>query len=179
MAPAHGELRVRTLADCRSCHHLGAAAAQCATCHTQVDAPPEVLQVERAFELSVERARARTLPFAHTEHEAVSCGTCHTEGLELSAARATCNGCHVEHHRPEARCVTCHVALLDPPHEVDAHLGCGGSGCHTSMPFASMPRERAACVACHREQEEHRPERECVACHLLPPERPRPPGPDA
>jgi hypothetical protein len=171
MDPTHGQVRVRTLADCRSCHHASEPARDCVTCHSRSDAPAEPLSLSRALTLSVGLARERTLPFAHASHAALPCGRCHTEGLALSAASATCTGCHVEHHRPEARCASCHVPVREPPHEVQVHVGCTGSGCHAPLPFQEMPRARAACVVCHLEQEEHRPERECVACHLLPPAR--------
>jgi hypothetical protein len=176
MDPSHGDVRIRSLADCRSCHHAREPAPDCASCHEQADAPRESLALLRTLSLSTGPAPERTVAFAHAQHTSVSCGSCHTGGLALSASAATCDGCHVEHHRPEARCATCHVPVLEPPHEVSVHVGCAGTTCHASPGFQVMPRGRASCVACHREEEEHKPGRECTACHLLPP--PRPPGGD-
>jgi hypothetical protein len=173
--PVHGAVRVRTLSDCRSCHHTPPLANDCATCHSAADVPEGTYLLARALELSVGRAPERLLPFQHADHAGVTCASCHTEGLQLSASAASCASCHVEHHDIEAsRCATCHLPLMEtPPHPIEVHVGCGGAGCHTETPFEGVPRTRALCVTCHQDMEDHRPGPACSTCHLLP--RPRAP----
>jgi hypothetical protein len=167
--PVHGEVRVRTRSDCRSCHHRAPLATDCARCHAAADVPAAIFSLPRTLELSVGTAPERPLPFQHSDHPGVACVSCHTEGLALSAAAVDCASCHVEHHRPEARCATCHLSELEtPPHPLEVHRGCGGAGCHTELPFEGVPRTRNLCVACHQQMEEHRPGRACTSCHLLP-----------
>jgi hypothetical protein len=167
--PVHGEVRVRTLSDCRSCHHRAPLATDCARCHTQADVPAGTYTLPRAPELSVGRAPERLLPFNHSEHPGVACASCHTEGLPLAAAQVDCASCHQEHHVPEARCATCHLPVLEtPPHPLEVHVGCAGAGCHSELPFEGVPRTRNFCVACHQQMEAHRPDGPCTNCHLLP-----------
>ena len=170
--PVHGEVRVRTLSDCRSCHHQPPLAADCARCHTPADVPTATYSLPRSLELSVGVARERPLPFQHSDHPDVACVRCHTDGLALSAAEVDCASCHEEHHSPEARCAGCHLQALEtPPHPLEVHVGCGGAGCHSELPFEGVPRTRNFCVTCHEQQEDHRPGQPCANCHLLP--RPR------
>jgi hypothetical protein len=177
--PVHGEVRVRTLSDCRSCHHQAPLATDCARCHAAGDVPAVTFSLPRVPELSVGAAPERPLPFQHADHAGVGCTSCHTEGLALSAARVDCATCHQEHHAPEARCATCHLpALATPPHSLEVHRGCGGTGCHTELPFEGVPRTRNFCVTCHQEMEEHRSGQPCTNCHLLPrPNQAPRPGP--
>jgi hypothetical protein len=47
------------------------------------------------------------------------------------------------------------------------HLtGCAGSGCHTQETTPAVTPARSVCLACHIEQKDHKPERECAPCHL-------------
>jgi hypothetical protein len=173
--PVHGEVRVRTLSDCRSCHHRSPLASDCARCHSAADAPAATLNVRRVLQLSVGAPPARELPFDHARHAGVTCASCHTQGAELSAAAVACASCHVEHHAPEARCATCHLPKPEtPPHPLEVHVGCSGSGCHQDLPFEGVPRTRNLCLACHAQQEDHKPGQVCTTCHLLPSPRPAP-----
>ena len=176
--PVHGAVRVRTLSDCRSCHHQAPLANDCARCHTQADVPTATFALPRALELAVGRAPERPLPFNHSDHPGVACASCHTEGLALSAAQVDCASCHQEHHAPEARCATCHLPALEtPPHPLEVHVGCAGAGCHSDLPFEGVPRTRNFCVACHQQMEAHRPTGPCTNCHLLPRPSETPPPP--
>jgi hypothetical protein len=171
--PVHGAVRVRTLSDCRSCHHRAPLVASCASCHSGAEVPAGTYTLPRTLELSVGPQPERLLPFLHSDHGSVGCASCHTEGLALSAAAVSCGTCHQEHHLAEARCASCHLPVLEtPPHAVEVHVGCGGAGCHQELPFEGVPRTRALCVACHQDMEDHRTGQPCTNCHLLP--RPRP-----
>ena len=144
-------------------------------CHSGDDARRIVDHVTRTLAMevgSLDHPR-RTLPFDHERHREVECRPCHTEGLALSAADSDCSRCHEEHHRETASCITCHARPAPEAHDVRAHLGCGGTGCHQRVPSSVMTpsRTRELCLACHQELVYHRPEEECTYCHVLPPPR--------
>jgi hypothetical protein len=125
--------------------------------------------VNRPLDLSVGRIEGRDLPYDHETHAGrVRCSSCHTEGLQRSAAEVDCASCHQDHHEPEVRCASCHVGLTEEPHTVDAHRGCNVSGCHQLVPFEGVPRERNFCVTCHQDMEDHREGERCESCHQLP-----------
>lgn len=169
MDGAHGAVTVRTLDDCRRCHHTTPTADDCATCHTDAGVGDRTFPTAVTFELSVGDTVGRTLPFDHADHGS-DCATCHTTGLGLAADDVDCTTCHAEHHEPDSACSTCHAPSPRPEHTVDAHLGCGGSGCHADPPFRGVPRERSLCLVCHVEQVDHQTDRPetCADCHVLP-----------
>lgn len=169
----HGGLAVTRREDCLQCHHEGEAASACSRCHASSDLGREAYRIRRTLELSVGTFEDRSLPFEHARHGEIACGECHAEGPALSAGGLECATCHEEHHRPEASCLACHAEPADDAHPVEvAHVTCGGSGCHASMPFQRIPRSRSACLGCHQDLTDHRPGRPCTECHVMPQREP-------
>jgi len=168
----HGQTTVTTVTDCRSCHHSEetVAADGCATCHTSEDVPSTSFALTRTLTLSTGTDATRALPFDHEVHEGQDCASCHTEGLEKSAAQVDCASCHEDHHEPETSCVSCHVTQAAAPHQIEtAHVTCAGAGCHQDLPFEGLPRTRSVCTVCHQDQVDHRPDGgNCVECHAMP-----------
>jgi len=166
----HGGLAVRTLSDCRACHHAAPNSDSCDRCHDSAVAPHEAFQQTVTMSLSVgEPDRSRTVTFPHSRHADLACGTCHTRGVRLIAVNVDCGSCHEDHHRPENDCTQCHNAAptsAHPPSE--AHVTCSGSGCHSTFPFETVPRTRQVCLACHQDRQDHRPGQRCAECHTLP-----------
>lgn len=167
----HGEATVTGIEDCRSCHHREPVSVSCARCHGPADQPRETYEVTRSVRFSVGTADAeRTLSFPHEAHLDEDCASCHTRGLALEVPEdLDCQSCHEEHHTPETRCASCHVAApvsAHPPSE--AHVTCSGAGCHQRVPFESVPRTRAFCLGCHQDLVDHEPGRRCEDCHQLP-----------
>jgi len=116
----------------------------------------------------VNDAALMTATFKHEAHEILGCALCHGEGLSRSAEAVDCNMCH-QVHNPEHDCTSCHVRPPTSAHPpAEAHVTCSGSGCHTALPFESVPRTRQACIGCHQDKKDHRPGRLCVECHTLP-----------
>jgi hypothetical protein len=172
---AHGRTIVTGLRDCRSCHHTQPLAADCTRCHESWQVRSIDTGVPRTMNIqlgSLNRPR-RLLPFVHAAHDQIMCTACHTGGLSLSAAATDCAACHAAHHQPDVRCMDCHEKPAVTAHTRDAHLGCGGAGCHDTAPASvrSVPRTRNFCLACHQDLVDHRPEGNCADCHALP--RPR------
>lgn len=167
------EAPTMTLRDCQSCHHATPTASNCLTCHASDDARRITRQVNRTVDLSLPTAgrTERMLPFAHNNHEAIRCQTCHTEGVGLSASNLSCTGCHEDHHRPTATCGSCHEPPAPGVHDRGVHVTCSGAGCHQSMPagLRSMPRTRTVCLSCHTGMTYHKPGETCTNCHALPP----------
>jgi hypothetical protein len=172
MRERHGAVTVTSLRDCRSCHHTEPVATPCAQCHDRSAVRRLTAQVSRVMDIRVGRLNQprRTLPFAHGDHLRYECQQCHTSGLALSAAGLQCAGCHLEHHQPSVSCMSCHPSPAAGAHNLNAHLGCAGSGCHDAAPapVRAVPRTRDFCLACHQDLVDHRPGRNCVACHALP-----------
>jgi hypothetical protein len=169
---AHGRVTVTSLRDCRSCHHVEPVATPCARCHDRAAVRRLSTQVSRVMDIrigSLNRPR-RTLPFNHADHLRHDCQQCHTGGLARSAAALNCAGCHEEHHQANVSCMSCHPEPRAGAHTLDSHAGCAGSGCHEAAPATvrAVPRTRDFCLACHQDQVNHRPGRNCVACHALP-----------
>ena len=131
--------------------------------------PITVLQEIRTFSLPKGASRERPLPFRHDLHQGVVCASCHGAPPELSARAADCAGCHADHHHEGATCSTCHAQPVKAVHPLTVHAGCAGAGCHEDAPFAGVPRSRTACLACHQDHADHKPGRECAACHAMPP----------
>lgn len=169
---SHGALTVTSVRGCRECHHTGPQiAAQCTNCHTQAEVQGQLHRVDQPLRLTAgNRTPVRRLPFSHRQHPQIACVNCHTETLTRAVTR-TCDGCHVDHHRPAATCMNCHAKPPHGAHDLNSHLTCSGSGCHTALPFQGVPRTRNACLSCHQDLVRHEPGQECVKCHILP--RPR------
>ncbi|HUP50960.1 MAG TPA: hypothetical protein VM198_00685 [Longimicrobiales bacterium] len=173
---AHGTTTVRTIADCRSCHHTAPVSTRCMRCHTSADAPTETFRRVHAVAFSVGTADPnRGMDFPHPEHASLDCASCHTQGLALGVpADLSCQSCHAEHHTPESRCASCHVVAAEGAHPPEvAHVMCSGSGCHTDVPFETVPRTRAFCLGCHQDLVDHEPQGTCAACHALPAPQPQ------
>jgi hypothetical protein len=169
---AHGRVTVTSLRDCRACHHVEPVATPCAQCHDRAAVRRLSTTVSRVMDIRVgtlNRPR-RTLPFDHAQHLRYDCQQCHTEGLARSAAAVNCAGCHQEHHQANVSCMSCHPEPRAGAHDLASHAGCAGSGCHDAAPASvqAVPRTRDFCLACHQTQVDHRPGRNCVACHTLP-----------
>ncbi|MFV1988669.1 MAG: hypothetical protein ACC682_15450 [Gemmatimonadota bacterium] len=179
----HGEVTVRTPAQCASCHHAPEASQTCATCHEPAELDPQGETRRDVVAMIAGVERTRSLPFTHGDHADLSCGDCHVPGTAPVASReaSSCAGCHAEHHEATATCTTCHTGVPEPgAHglEVHADLGCGGAGCHESadwLGFVSRGGQATTsapqvCLACHADQKEHEPEGDCASCHLIPTE---------
>jgi hypothetical protein len=167
----HGTASLTTVQDCRSCHHTQPVSQSCNRCHESGDVPAESYRLVRAMTFSVgTEDPSRTVTFPHEQHGEIDCASCHTQGLELSVpADLSCEGCHTDHHTDESDCASCHqVAPVEAHPPTQGHITCSGSGCHTSVPFATVPRTRAFCLGCHQDLREHEPERTCSECHTLP-----------
>lgn len=158
---------------CRECHHSAERTepveAACLGCHDPGEFGAGDFRLARSLQFSVRDAEIeRDLPFRHSTHEELECTKCHQGRPDLSAEGVSCAECHQDHHRIDARCAECHVPASEADHPLEVHVTCSGSGCHASIPFESVPRTRAACLGCHQDLADHRPERDCVACHVLP-----------
>ena len=175
---AHGRLLVRTLEDCRNCHHasptLGSAGAMagtpprlCTSCHNTVGLRQSI-QDTLTFKLSVwKEPRARAFGFRHDKHTTYDCTICHaTPNSLLVPADKSCPACHAKHHVPDAQCRSCHPPVK-AAHTRDAHLGCTGSQCHTPQPVEELQAKRNVCLVCHQTQVNHKPGKECAACHQV------------
>jgi hypothetical protein len=156
------------ITDCRSCHHTGPAAADCRSCHDEPALAERGLSVTRTKNFTVGPPRRRPLPFEHRNHDGLECSACHADGLARAVDPALCDSCHQDHHTPAVECGSCHVEAPAAAHPPEVHVGCGGTGCHTSTPFEGAPQDRNACLVCHQDLGDHNPARECIACHTLP-----------
>lgn len=177
METAHGASSIRTVEDCRGCHHTGAAVRECAACHGDVGVQEQVFTVRSTFTLSVaDVSTERELPFRHGQHEDLGCVQCHGDGPSLAVPDLDCQSCHEEHHAISVSgCLDCHREPASEVHELVVHATCSGSGCHEDVPVGSAPRaprNRTGCLWCHQEQADHEPDVECVSCHLMPAPRP-------
>jgi len=164
----HGLTTVTTVSDCRSCHHVAPVADDCTTCHA-APGPAAPDEVERLLSFSVSTSpERRSLPFAHSDHAGESCGSCHADGIDRSAAEADCASCHAPHHEPSADCAGCHLPAEPGAHELaTAHVGCAGAACHQDLPFERVERSRSVCLVCHQDMVDHRPEGDCAECHAM------------
>lgn len=174
----HGSLSVRTVEDCRVCHHRPPLSASCESCHEGSGSPGSFRAV-RPVSFSVGTTDpARALTFPHPAHAGIACARCHTRGLALAVpGDLDCSSCHADHHAPRSDCAACHRAApvaAHPPSE--AHVTCSGAGCHQRVPFQTIPRTRSFCLGCHQTMREHEAPRPCVECHALPAPRPQPGG---
>jgi len=160
-----------TPADCQACHHGAERNIPCGSCHT----PPRARNTQQTFKMSVWPApRTKSLPFDHARHAAPECRTCHEQRPSMAPTK-TCASCHAEHHTTKARCQTCHAQPPAAAHDAEAHLGCGGTGCHTAPDINAISRTRPVCLVCHQDQENHEVGKQCADCHQV---RPGMPAPD-
>ena len=167
----HGAASLTTIQDCRSCHHTQPVSASCARCHDSGDVPNESYRRTLAMTFSVGTVDPRrTVTFPHEQHGDLDCASCHTQGIAMSVpADLDCRSCHADHHTAESDCASCHrVAPVSAHPPTQAHITCSGSGCHTEVPFETIPRTRAFCLGCHQDLREHEPLRTCSECHTLP-----------
>lgn len=170
---AHGTLAVASLNDCRSCHHQPPVANDCTRCHERSQLAGTVYRVTRSLNITIGSLDhpLRLLPFDHGKHPDIECTQCHTEGTTVPVADgADCSTCHLEHHAPTADCGTCHAEPAPGAHDAEAHMGCGGVGCHDPVPegIEYAPRTRQLCLACHTDRADHKADRTCADCHKLP-----------
>lgn len=168
----HGRTTVTGLGDCRSCHHTQPLAANCTSCHDRGEVRALSRPVPRTMNIqigSLDQPR-RLLPFDHAAHDQMECSACHSRGLALSAAQTNCSACHAAHHQPDVNCIGCHLEPAPTAHTRDAHLGCGGAGCHEAAPASirDVPRTRALCLSCHQTKVDHKAPGNCSQCHILP-----------
>jgi hypothetical protein len=154
----------RTARECAACHHRDVDTRGCRSCHRadDVGARPVLVAVQAA---GADAPRVRGLIFDHADHQSRECLACHTTSVTLRFGQE-CASCHEYHHRQDARCMTCHVAVETPAHSADVHVGCAGGGCHGDAPVLSLAPERNVCQVCHQDLVDHRPGQECTACHV-------------
>lgn len=167
----HGATSISTIADCRSCHHEEPVSASCERCHGPADAPDATYRRSGSMVLDVGvNDPDRVFLFPHDRHADLDCASCHTEGLALTPPDdLDCRACHEDHHTPESDCAACHRAAPVSAHPpTEAHVTCSGAGCHTDVPFESVPRTRAFCLGCHQNLRDHEPGQTCADCHQLP-----------
>lgn len=164
----HGELLVKSGADCQSCHHSGPERMQCATCHDVAALGRAVLQAPQTFAVTAKRASVtRRLPFEHQRHQAFVCTRCHTNPLSRAPDGADCASCHANHHRPAANCAACHAGANGlTTHTVADHANCASASCHGSR-AANLPATREMCLMCHTTQQRHVPGKVCEQCHKV------------
>jgi hypothetical protein len=162
-----GESEVWTARTCAACHHDLSQTYTCANCHAGANLPAP-RGVAQTLSLAVwDQPRIRELPFAHTTHANLSCQDCHRTPVTLEVDRE-CASCHTDHHGPAAECALCHQPVESEVHGLAAHLTCTSSGCHSSESGVRPTLSRTLCLACHTEQSDHEPGRECAACHMIP-----------
>jgi hypothetical protein len=163
---ASAMVTVRSLgpADCQTCHHVTQQTWTCEHCHGS----PGAYETSQELTLGVWSApRVRTLHFEHARHQTLTCRECHRS--EPSLTPEGCASCHESHHVATARCQSCHTPSPLAAHDVDAHLTCGGGGCHDAPLVEALADTRAVCLVCHQAQEGHEAGRECVECHRVRP----------
>lgn len=149
--------------ECLSCHHGPLQEKECVDCHN--DAGQRV--AAWPLQLGIwPGPRSRSLSFEHEVHQARDCALCHKERPSL-IPDVDCATCHEDHHHPEARCMTCHLQPPEGAHDLNAHLGCGGAGCHSDPRFEALVLERATCLVCHQNKEDHEPGKQCAECHQV------------
>jgi len=161
----HGDLK-GLARDCQGCHHGNSATARdCTRCHTPGEIGP-VRHIATPFALTVwPQPRTRSLPFAHERHARLECGSCHADSRQRGVER-TCASCHADHHTAERDCAACHPASRETHTRAVHATGCAASGCHERERGVAVSPVRATCLACHAEQRDHKPNRECAPCHL-------------
>jgi hypothetical protein len=161
----HADLTLVRAAQCDACHHGPPPAAACSACHPETEIAGARTRAAR-LQLQVwQTPRERRLPFDHARHTSAACETCHQASGGWTPAD-NCASCHVEHHRPEARCIDCHAQPPPRAHALDVHAG-GCRECHGAASATEMQPRRNFCLACHQEQVPHMPGGNCADCHKL------------
>ena len=168
--PTHGAVTLASVRDCERCHHestvrsLGGGRDACLHCHkaNTLPAGPQTVTVRTS---TTPAPLTRTLPFAHATHSSLACASCHTVPVTLAAA-VSCSECHEQHHAATRDCRTCHNALA-AHRGTQVHLGCTGGGCHTDRAVSALASTRNVCLSCHVDQVNHKPGRDCGACHRV------------
>jgi len=162
----HGELLVRSVADCQRCHHSGPERVVCATCHDVAALQRATLQTLQTFSVTAKHGtETRRLPFEHARHQSFPCVQCHTNTVSRAPDGASCATCHASHHAAEANCVTCHAATRPiAVHKAADHPNC--VNCHGTR-AADLPATRAMCLMCHTAQARHVPGKPCEQCHKV------------
>jgi len=165
---AHGAPRVRAPADCRRCHHSGAAGERCATCHSEASLEQPSGRLQRTFRLAVSgRTVTRSIPFPHARHAAIACAVCHQSVPSRDPGGADCALCHRAHHQPESDCSTCHGAAAPrATHTAAAHPNCAVAQCHGAR-APDITGSRRACLLCHTDRGDHMPGMTCSQCHRV------------
>lgn len=167
----HGAVTVTTVTDCRSCHHEEGepSVADCTQCHADSESTGDPYSVTQTLLLSTGTTVTRGQPFDHAPHDGLDCASCHTEGLDKSAAPLDCASCHEEHHVATTSCMSCHVTVAAEPHTIEtSHVTCSGAGCHQDAPLDGVPRTNEVCLVCHQDQVDHEPDGLCADCHAMP-----------
>ncbi len=162
---SHGSLTVRTKADCATCHHAADRPIACQGCHTKANGLDKNFSKTVTMRVADKAPATRTLVFNHQNHKELECKGCHSNGILLGVSR-DCASCHDNHHAPERACATCHKTTK-AMHDRNAHDGCAGSSCHKNAAVLALPTSRTTCLACHVEQVNHKPKRECAECHAV------------
>lgn len=171
MEPDHGALLIRSVSDCRSCHHVRERMDRaCTACHEAADLRNVVYPMERVLTLSVrDGPDDREFRFSHAAHEERACAECHAEGPSLAVPNLDCQRCHGEHHvATNPGCMNCHREPRQGAHTLEVHRTCTASGCHTDGSIAAPPRTRVGCLWCHEDMTDHEPQGLCVDCHSMP-----------
>ena len=159
----HGAVFVRTPAGCQSCHHAkDERSGQCATCHASDELKAKGVDVTLRVSTRKDSV-TRVLTFDHSVHAKHGCAECHDDSVGRRVV-TTCTGCHENHHTIERTCATCHQSPREK-HQRVAHDGC--AACHKDATVAALNPGRSLCLVCHAEQEEHKPSKDCVACHRV------------
>jgi hypothetical protein len=163
-ASALATVRALSPDQCASCHHGAELALGCAHCH----GTPGAVRSAQTLAFDVWAApRTRELDFDHGRHAALECASCHQAAPALEPA--PCASCHAEHHVATVRCASCHTPPAAGAHDVQAHLTCSGSACHSAPLVEAIADTRAVCLVCHQAQEDHEPGGSCIECHRVRP----------
>lgn len=162
----HGQVTIESRAQCQECHHTAPVVSRgCAACHG-TSGVVGARSVATVMEI-VGRDRQRRLAFDHGRHAGLGCAECHGGAAAMTVTR-DCASCHEPHHGATAGCATCHVEPPETAHDSEVHTGgCAGSSCHESETYGAMTQGRNTCLACHRDQVDHRPGQTCAQCHRV------------
>ncbi len=164
----HGQLLIKSAADCQRCHHSGPGRDRCVTCHDAASPASAALQTQQTFRLAAGQVTVtRRLPFDHQRHRSIACLQCHTTPVSRAPDGAACATCHASHHTPAANCVACHGgANALTVHRVTDHPNCATAACHGQR-AANLPPSRDMCLMCHTAQTRHAPGKVCEQCHRV------------
>ena len=162
----HGQLMVRSVADCQRCHHAAPGREQCNTCHAPATLRRPLSTRPRLLRLAVNNAsETRSIPFDHARHGGVACAQCHTNPVSRVPEEGVCASCHSSHHQATSACTTCHGgANAIARHTAASHTSCASAACHGER-ASGLPASREFCLTCHSAQARHQPGRVCETCH--------------